>query len=75
MLLTLNGSANPITSISPKLRLAIKRLVTLSRFINRKIVMITKRFPETQIAMVILLLLRIMPNIISCSIKYDQYMA
>ena len=57
MLLTLNGSANPITNISPKLRLAIKRFVTLSRFIKRKIVMRTRIFPEMNILMMILCLL------------------
>ena len=46
-ILTLNGSANPITNISPKLRLAIKILVTLSLFIKRKIVMRTRMLPET----------------------------
>ena len=43
--LTLNGNANPITRMSPRLRLAIKRLVTLSQFIKRNIVMITRKLP------------------------------
>ena len=51
MLLTLKGSANPITNISPKLRLAIKRLVTLLFFIKRKIVIRTRMLSEKEISL------------------------
>ena len=50
-LLTLKGKANPITNTSPKLRLAIKILVTLSRSIKLEIVMRIRMLPETQISM------------------------
>ena len=52
MPLTLKGNANPITTMSPKHRLAIKRLVTLSRFIKRKIVIRTTTLPEMNISVV-----------------------
>lgn len=47
MSLTPKGNANPITNISPKLRFAIKILVTLSLLMKQKIVIRTRMLPET----------------------------